>query len=99
MANIREPLEIRGNKGRFRYVEYSDEQRNPIYHPLCDCLDGHDSPKEARLCVQKKEFFARLEAKGISPAEAWRRFEDWFRKAKESGEFVEAAGEAAKKGE
>ena len=51
MAMVYRALELRLSPGRWRIVGQSDEDRS-IYDDLCDCVNGHESPKAARACPE-----------------------------------------------
>lgn len=64
MAAIYRPMEIMHRSidggefnihtGRYRMVMFSDEGSPRLYHPLCDCVEGHKDKEEATYCADAR---------------------------------------------
>lgn len=48
--------------GKYRMVEWSDEDSKPDYRPLCKCFNGHDTPQRAAECLKLREIMKRIDA-------------------------------------
>ncbi len=66
MAIWQKPLEIADKDGkptgRYRVVEWSDEDSEPNYRPQCKCRDGHETIAQALECFKLWEIMRRADA-------------------------------------
>ena len=66
MAIWQKPFQIADKNGkptgRYRVVEWSDEDSEFNPRPKCKCTNGHGTPAQALECLQLREIMKRIDA-------------------------------------